>query len=342
MNARGMVTAMTRRTRKKHSTHRTCATWAASRGGCPSPIITYLAGTLALAGIIPFAGFWSKDEILGSSWLSGLFDNNIGGYIAFVLLVVAAAFTAFYMWRQMEMVFYGQPRTDAADHAPESVPAMTIPLVVLGVLSLLGGFLNTPANVLGLDRIFGAEKFTQWLEYSVAHAHAAEFQPLIAIGTLALALGAIFLARSIYGAGHAVVDGQRDPLQGRVETRGLWSFANARMYWDQTYYRLFENPFNVLSRFFANTLDWAFWHDYFHNVIIVKGFDAIAGLLANPIDLGLIDGVVNGVGRLARWTAGRFRTLQTGYVRTYAVTLLLGVVLVIVILLLPVLTNAGQ
>jgi len=304
----------------------------------PITYFTYLIGTLALAGIFPFAGFWSKDEILADSWLAGLIDNKIGGYIALGVLLLAAAFTAFYMWRQMELVFYGQPRTEAADHAHESAPVMAIPLIILGILSIFGGFLNTPSNVLGLDNIFGAHRFSSFLEYSVVNLHTAEFQPLIALGALALALGAIFLARSIYGAGKALTEDGRDPLAVRSDTGAIWGLANARMYWDETYFRLFENPFNKISGFLANTLDWNFWHDYFHNTVIWKGFDAIGNLLARPVDLGIIDGIVNGVGRVAGWSAGRLRRVQTGYVRTYAVTLMLGVVLVIVLLLLPLLT----
>ncbi|MEO8613452.1 MAG: proton-conducting transporter membrane subunit, partial [Chloroflexota bacterium] len=223
----------------------------------PLTYITYLIGTLALAGIWPFAGFWSKDEILATSWIDGLVNNHFWGYIVLGLLIIAAAFTAFYMWRQIEMVFFGQPRTEAADHAPESAPSMVIPLLILGVLSLFGGMLNVPANagvftIFGLfEKIFGAEKLTLWLEPSVANAHAVEFQPLIAIGALVLAVGAILLARSIYGAGKSVTADNRDPLAVRRDTAAFWNFANARMYWDQTYYRLFENPFNVLSRFLA-------------------------------------------------------------------------------------------
>jgi len=303
----------------------------------PITFITYLIGTLALAGIFPFAGFWSKDEILADSWLAGLTNNNVGGYIAFGMLLVAAAFTAFYMWRQMEMVFFNGPRTEAADHAHESPLTMTIPLMALGALSLLGGFFNTPANVLGLDRIFGAHIFTSFLQPTVLHAHAGEFQPVIAIGALSLAIAAIFLARSIYGKGKSVTEHNSDPLAERAETGMIWRVANARLYWDETYFRLFENPFNKISVFLADTLDWRFWHDYVHNNVIAKGFNAIGGLLSKPVDLGLIDGTVNGVGALARWTSGKMRRSQTGYVRTYAVTLMLGVVLVIVILLLPML-----
>jgi NADH-quinone oxidoreductase subunit L len=296
-------------------------------------------GTLALAGIFPLAGFWSKDEILAESWLRALFgaNNNVAGYIALAGLLIAAGFTAFYMWRQVVMVFHGDSRTEAADHAPESSLVMTIPLVVLAILSIFGGFMNTPAAVLGLDNIFGAHRFTDWLGQSVLHAHAGDFQLLIALGALALAITAIIVAGNLYGKNKAVVD-KRDPLEVRPETSGLFALSNARLYWDETYYRLFERPFNVLSKFLADTVDWAFWHDYVHNTVIYKGFNAIGELLSKPIDLGLIDGAVNGIGWLARWISGGLRRVQTGYVRTYAITFLFGVVLVIIVLLM----NSGS
>jgi NADH-quinone oxidoreductase subunit L len=304
----------------------------------PITYITYLIGTLALAGIFPFAGFWSKDEILADSWLAGLFNNNVGGYVALAILLLAATFTAFYMWRQVVMVFHGRPRTEAAEHAPESVWQMTVPLIVLAFLSIFGGFLNTPANVLGLDRIFGAHRFTDWLAPSVAHAHAGDFQLLIALAALFLALAAIALANNIYGRNRAVIR-QRDPLQIMPSTGNIWSLANARLYWDETYYRLFERPFNQLSVFLADKLDWAFWHDYVHDTVIYKGFNTVGELLAGAVDLNIIDGIVNGVGRLTAWISGGMRRIQTGYVRTYAITLLLGVVVVIFVLLLPLIQN---
>ncbi len=306
----------------------------------PITFITYIIGTLALAGIFPLAGFWSKDEILADAWLKGFeggsFLSSAGGFIAFVLLLAAAAFTAFYMWRQIEMVFFGQARTEAADHAPESVASMTIPLIVLAFLSLFGGFINTPKNVLGLENIFTAHNFTEWLEHTVVHAHAADFQPGIALFALGLAIVAILAARSIYGQGKSAHVEEHDPLVDRIPSGGtIFGLANARLYWDETYFRLFENPYNKMSQFLANTLDWRFWHDYFHETIIAKGFNNIAQLLSKPVDLGIIDGLVNDVGLVVKWISGRARNLQTGYVRTYAVSVLLGVVLVIVILILP-------
>jgi len=307
----------------------------------PITFITYVIGTLALAGIFPFAGFWSKDEILADAWLKGFeggsFLSSAGGFIAFALLLIAAAFTAFYMWRQIELVFFGQARTEAADHAPESVFSMTFPLMVLAFLSIFGGFINTPANVLGLENIFTAHNFTEWLEHSIVHAHAAAFQPGIALLALGLALVAIFTARSIYGLGKSSHVEDHDPLIDRIPAGGstIFGLANAKLYWDETYFRLFENPYNKMSQFLANTVDWRFWHDYFHDTVIGKGFNGIAEILSKPVDLGIIDGLVNDVGSVVRWFSSRIRVVQTGYVRTYAVSVLLGVVLVIVILILP-------
>jgi NADH-quinone oxidoreductase subunit L len=308
----------------------------------PVTYLTYVIGTLALAGIFPFAGFWSKDEILADSWVVGFEDGELRGYIALGLLLIAAAFTAYYMWRQIELVFHGQPRTEAARKAPESSIVMVLPLVILAIFSIFAGFFNTPSNVLGLDTIFGAHRFNDFLYVSVVHAHAAEFNLILAVVATALAIGAIFLARSIYGGANPLRhENQVDPVAENPVFGRAWSLANARLYWDQTYYRLFEGPFNRIGSFLANTVDQRFWHDYFHNTIIRDGFDAIGRLLSNPVDLGIIDGVVNGIGRLTRWVSGSVRGIQTGYVRTYAITLLLGVVIVIVVLLLPLLQTNG-
>jgi len=95
---------------------------------------TYMVGALALAGIFPFAGFWSKDEILAHAN-----DHNA---IVYWILGIAAFCTAFYMGRQVKMVFFGEARHDAAKHAPESVSTMVFPLVVLAVLATMGGLLN--------------------------------------------------------------------------------------------------------------------------------------------------------------------------------------------------------
>lgn len=301
---------------------------------------TYVIGTLALAGIFPFAGFWSKDEILADSWNAGLFENNLGGYLALGILFVAAGFTAFYMWRQIEMVFHGEPRSKAAEHAHESVPSMTVPLLILAILSIFGGFLNVPSGFGGIIAgIFGEHRLTTFLEASVANAHAGEFNWLLAIAATGLGLAAIFLAHMIYGNNHALTSKNKDPLEANPSFGLVWGFAHARLYWDEIYWRLFVVPFQRTARFLAETLDWTFWHDYFHNKVLWNGFNAVGQILSQPFDLGIIDGAVNGVGALIRWISGGLRGVQTGYVRTYAVALLLGVVAVIIIMLLPMLQN---
>ncbi len=310
----------------------------------PITYVTYVIGTLALAGIWPFAGFWSKDEILADSWIAAVQNGNLAGFVALGLFI-AAALTAFYMWRQIEMVFHSEPRSEAADHASESSWSMTAPLIILAVLSLLGGFLNVPSGLdtfplnfvhLGMRGIFGEHTLATWLEYSVVNLHVGAFQPLLALGAFALAVVAIFVAKGIYGGGKAIDEDGVDPLQVG-STAPLFSLANARMYWDETYHRLFVLPFQRSARFLADTVDWSFWHDYVHDTVIVKGFNGMGRILSQPVDLGIIDGIVNGVGRLVRGISGTLRRSQTGYVRVYALALLVGVVAVVVLMLLPVL-----
>jgi NADH-quinone oxidoreductase subunit L len=119
----------------------------------PTTFWTYLVGSLALAGIVPLAGFWSKDEILAHA------SANSGGIntVVYGLLTVAAFCTAFYMARQVKMVFFGAPRHEAADHAHESPRTMTAPLVVLAILAILGGLLNFPNFGAEVEAAHGAE-----------------------------------------------------------------------------------------------------------------------------------------------------------------------------------------
>jgi NADH-quinone oxidoreductase subunit L len=265
--------------------------------------IVYIIGALALAGIFPLAGFWSKDEILAEALTKSP--------IVFVLLLIAAAFTAFYMTRQVLMVFFGKPRSEAADHAPESSNWMTRPLIVLAFFAAVIGFVNIAGG------------FTNWL---APEEIFSGLNPAVAIGSTVIALLAILFGYLIYRprAEAAKID---DPLR---KTGFIFTILNNKYWIDQLYDRLFIRPFKWLADFLANVIDWRFWHDFFHNTIIWGGFMKITSFLANPIDKLVIDGAVNGTGRLIAGTSARLRRIQTGFVRNYALMMLVGVAVVVV------------
>ena len=303
----------------------------------PITYITYLIGTLALAGIFPFAGFWSKDEILADAWYEGFQRNEIQGFIAFGVLLIAAAFTAFYMWRQIVLVFFDRPRSDAAERAPESNGAMLLPLFILAIFTCVIGLINVPYATPLFSSIYETYEFKHFLEHSlisVSRGHSLDFNLLIAGVALALGIASILAAHRIY-KGKGLARGQRDQLQAHSSSRAIFNLANARLYWDEIYGSLIEKPFNRLASFLADRVDWDFLHNYFHDSIIKRGFDQVGQLLSQPFDLGIVDGAVNGLGWLVQRCADWMRRLQTGYVRLYAVVLFIGVVAVIIVMLLP-------
>ena len=303
----------------------------------PITYITYLIGTLALAGIFPFAGFWSKDEILADAWNEGFQLNELQGFIAFGILLVAAVFTAFYMWRQIVLVFFDDPRSEAAEQAPESNGAMLLPLVVLAIFTCIIGLINVPKATPIFANIYQTYEFKHFLEHSllsVSRGHALDFNILIAGIALALGIVSIIAAHNIY-KGKGLASNNRDQLETHGSSRMVFQLANARLYWDEFYFKVLEQPFNRLATFFADVIDWDFLHNYFHDSLIKRGFDSIGQLLSQPFDLGIVDGAVNGVGWLVQRAANWMRGIQTGYVRVYAVILFIGVVAVILLMLLP-------
>jgi len=303
----------------------------------PITYITYLIGTLALAGIFPFAGFWSKDEILADAWYEGFQLNALSGFIAFGILLVAAAFTAFYMWRQIVLVFFDEARSEAARQAPESNGAMLLPLVVLAIFTCIIGLINVPKATPIFSSIYESYEFKYFLEHSllsVSRGHSLDFNLLIAGIALALGIASIVVAHNVY-KGKGLAPENRDQLERHASSRAAFRLANARLYWDEIYGNVIEQPFNRLGSFLADRIDWDFLHNYFHDSIIKRGFDSIAKLLGQPFDLGIIDGTVNGVAWLVQRLANWMRGMQTGYVRLYAVVIFIGVVAVILLMLLP-------
>jgi NADH-quinone oxidoreductase subunit L len=237
--------------------------------------------TLAIAGIPPLAGFWSKDEILGSAFEKGGFY-----YVLWAIGLVTAMITAFYMTRMFIMTFLGKPRWDEGVDPHESPRTMTIPLLVLAALSLVGGLINTPFRL-------GLEYFLEPAFEGVKLTHPPEgalLWILAGVSVLAGVIGILIAAALYLGP-----EDRRERLLAAV--RRPW-FAMENAYWvDNLYGRTIVLPGKKAS-------DWA----------------------AFRFDLGLIDGIVNGIGVLVQRVSVALKPLQTGLVRNYALVLAAGVV----------------
>ena len=277
----------------------------------------YVVGAVALAGIFPLAGFWSKDEILADAWHVGMVEGHWHGITVYILLALAAVITAFYMTRQIILVFFGSSRSAAANHATENPPIMTVPLIGLAILSIVGGGINLPwSHVLG-----------SWLEHTHHFFHGIDFDLTVALTSTALAVASIFVGYIVYYRRPLESSTAPDPLSS-VLGPSLKFFYN-KWYIDELYDATFVRLYEWKARFLAFQVDWDFWHDFVHDQIILKSFKNAAGALSGPVDrLGInkfFDGLAYSVQNIA---VNVLRPLQTGYVRNYALGVMLGVVMV--------------
>ena len=282
----------------------------------------YVVGAVALAGIFPLAGFWSKDEILADAWHVGMVEGHWHGMTVYILLALAAVITAFYMTRQIILVFFGSSRSAAANHATENPPIMTVPLIGLAILSIVGGGINLPwSHVLG-----------SWLEHTHHFFHGIDFDLTVALTSTALAVASIFVGYIVYYRRPLESSTAPDPLSS-VLGPSLKFFYN-KWYIDELYDATFVRLYEWKARFLAFQVDWDFWHDFVHDQIILKSFKNAAGALSGPVDrLGInkfFDGLAYSVQNIA---VNVLRPLQTGYVRNYALGVMLGVVMVLGIML---------
>jgi NADH-quinone oxidoreductase subunit L len=249
----------------------------------PITHITFLIGCIAIAGVPPFSGFFSKDEILAAAYAK----NPIYWFLG----VVGAAMTAFYMFRLYATTFLGQFRgTDAqASHLHESPISMTIPLIILAVLSAVGGAMGVP-EILGghhwlshhLSSIIGAE-------HALHLSHTTEW---ILMGTsVSIALLALLIAIGKYSK---QADGE---------------------------------PQTALGKFLYNK--WLV--DELYEKAIVQPLNRFAGFLKEVVEKNVIDGLVNGTGKLVQYGARQTRLMQSGLVGYYILFMVLSIVLLFLI-----------
>jgi NADH-quinone oxidoreductase subunit L len=259
----------------------------------PRTYWTFLIATLAIAGIFPFAGFFSKDEILWQAL-------NQGGILFWLIGAVAAFMTATYMFRAVFMTFHGKSRVDheVAHHLHESPGMMTVPLILLAILSVIGGLVGFPI-------IEGGNKFAEFLapvfalpagfpKAAEAGHHAVSFEVAMMIISMAIAGLGILLAYRMYIKNPALPDRLAERFKAPYD-------ALVNKYWvDEIYHFLFVGPLIRLSVFL-----WRFFDDL------------------------IVDGMVNGVAALFRGGSEVFKRLQTGNVQNYALSILIGIVFMI-------------
>jgi NADH-quinone oxidoreductase subunit L len=261
----------------------------------PTTYWTYAIGSLALAGIVPLSGFWSKDELLVAA------DHDHTTWL-FVVLLVGAAFTAFYTGRMVFMTFFGQYRGHGHPH--ESPVTMTGPLVLLAAATVGTGFLGSS---------FTGAPFFDWVY--LVHPEEVSFVPWIAGLSTLVALGGLFLAYTLYAARTR----ERDPVLGIPG----YSLLEHKYYLDDLYLKGIVFP--VRDRLSAAV----YWFNQHVLDGVVNGMAALARALSKLVmvfDRRVIDGAVDGVGNLARGSGGILRYLQSGNVQRYAVFLFAGVI----------------
>lgn len=255
----------------------------------PITYFTFLIGSLAISGIFPFAGFFSKDEILANA-----FANN---KFYWLLATITSIFTAFYMFRLFYLTFHGEFRGTEKQkhHLHESPKSMTLPLIVLAILSLIGGFVGMPA-VFHVDHwlagflspVFDLSDM-RMLPHHISHST----EWMLMIAATAFAIIAILVAWLMY-----VKRGQLPPEEGE-ELNPAHKVVYNKYYVDELYENMFTKPLNWLS---------AVFYKFF--------------------ELRFIDGIVNGIGSAVQWTSKTVRYVQTGNVGFYIFAMVLGIVLI--------------
>jgi NADH-quinone oxidoreductase subunit L len=255
----------------------------------PVTHITFLLACLAIAGIPPFSGFFSKDEILTAA-----FERNP---LYYYIGVAGALMTAFYMFRLYTLTFLGKFRGshEQEHHVHESPWQMTVPLIVLAILSVLGGFV-------GIPEVFAKD------------AHSLEHF-----------LAPIFAGSAKLAEQHHLAASQEYLMMGGS------TIAIAVMIWLAVrQYKKYQQT-EEANTGIAKVLENKWYVDELYNAIIVNPLNALSGFLKNIVEKSGIDGLVNGVGKLVGYGSRQLRLLQSGQVGNYILMMVLAMVVFIII-----------
>jgi NADH-quinone oxidoreductase subunit L len=267
----------------------------------PVTYYAFLSGSLALAGIFPFSGFWSKDEVLYETLIHGLGGSPVL-LAAYAMGLLAVFFTGFYTFRMVFLTFHGEPRTQTASD-PHSVRwNVKGPLAVLGVLAATTGLVNM-VPVEKLLGIGGIDFLHQWLDMSTESLNAHHYGELIPYSSAyiggeatTVAIGAgVSLGLALAGAGLAhLLYNVPEPVEHTDRLGGIKTLLYNNYYQDE------------------------------YQVWLANGVTRPVARVANKFDQGVVDGVVNGVSSVSLFSGSRVRRIQTGVVSNYAVLLTLG------------------
>ncbi len=256
----------------------------------PKTAKTFLIAAIAISGIPPFAGFFSKDEILWEAF-------SVGGFGFWIFGVITALFTAFYMFRLYFLTFEGKERFDSHHVHPHESPAvMTIPLMILAFLSIVGGFLGMPAIFVGEE----GNLFGRWLApifksaetkifTGAEHSHLMEIL-LMAISVAGAAL-AIYFAKFVYLHKPEIAE------KVSAKLKPIYTTLLNKYYVDEIYDAVVVNPIRLVSESF----------------------------LWKITDVKLIDGLLNKSAALVDYLSGYIRKIQTGAVQFYAIIMMTGI-----------------
>ncbi len=272
----------------------------------PVTYYTFLSGSLALAGIFPFAGFWSKDEVLFETLVHGL-DSPLllGGYVMGLLAVFV---TGFYTFRMVLLTFHGEPRSDTARNPHGVGWNVKGPLAVLGVLAAVLGVINlVPVELAtGLNVDF----LHDWLAHGGETLTSEYYEELLPY-------------ESVYPVGELGTT-----LVSAALSLGL-ALAGAGLAW-----RLYNVPDPVEHTDRLGRLKTLAFNNYYqdeYQVWLAEGVGVRLARAADTFDQGVIDGVVNGVSSVSLVSGSRLRRIQTGVVSNYAALLTIGLVVLLLV-----------